>query len=253
MHTLTHAEVSELARLRTKSRERRGQGRFFLEGEKVISDALAAGWELEYLVVTPASAARYAALLAANPSLPVRQTDGDGMARLSGVQTAPGLVGIARMPTVSFDQVAGLSLIACLDGVADPGNLGTMIRTADWFGVEGLILDADGVDPYNDKVVRSSMGSLFHVRIWESANLAEDLAELKRRGTKLLVTDVRGSSDAIPDGNLCLVMGSESHGVRPEVLALADQTYTIPGSGQAESLNVAVSFGIALHHITSSR
>jgi len=247
MHTLTRLELNQLAKLRLKSRERREQGLFMVEGATMLGEALKSGWTIEQLIVTSTASEE---LIDSLKPKSVVQTDADGMNRLSGLQTPLQLIGVVRIPQTRLENVLSGPVIACLDGVTDPGNLGTIIRTAEWFGVSGLVVDGLGVDPFNEKVVRASMGSIFRVKIWESADLASDLKTVRKSGYKLIVTDVRGSDGAVPKGNICLVMGSEAHGVSPKVAQLADAKYSIKGSGKAESLNVAVSFGIALYDLT---
>jgi len=243
MRDLSKAELADLRRCRDT-------GRLLIEGVKLLREAAACGWKLDRLVVTPATLRNQSALIESlNPAI-VSLTDQDGMRRLSEVKTPPELIGVAAVPHVTFAEMAALPLIVCLDGVSDPGNLGTIARTADWFGVAGLLVGNGGVDPFNGKAVRAGMGSLFRLKVWQSADLPADLARLKKAGLSLIVADPRGPGGGLPESRRCLVLGSESHGVSPAVRELADAVYVIPGRGGAESLNVAVSAGIALYDLT---
>jgi len=142
--------------------------------------------------------------------------------------------------------------ILLLDRVNDPGNLGTIIRTADWFDIHDIILSEGSVDPYNEKVVRSTMGSIFRTHMYQSEYLVETVEFLKKNGYSIAVLDLEGEdiSELPKKGKLALLFGSESHGISDQLLALADASYTISGKGNAESLNLAMSVGITLHQLT---
>ena len=173
--------------------------------------------------------------------------------KIKTTDTFPGVLAIVAQPDVLIDELLDGTPIICLDGLKDPGNLGTIIRTADWFGVKNIILSEDAVDPYNDKVVRSTMGSIFRVNIFESEGLVRTIENLKKRGYKIVSLEMEGKDvntmEINRDKEMVFVFGSESHGVRPELEKLVDKRYTIPGKGSAESLNVAVACGIVLHSL----
>jgi len=172
--------------------------------------------------------------------------------KIKTTETFSGVMAVVAQPDVMLEDVIDNTPIICLDGVKDPGNLGTIIRTADWFGVKNIILSEDSVEPYNDKVVRSTMGSIFRVRVHESAGLVRTLGQLKKEKYEIVGLVMNGQEmgdKKIRDGRCVYVFGSESHGVRPEVEKLLDKKYTISGKGGAESLNVAVACGIVLHSL----
>lgn len=165
---------------------------------------------------------------------------------ISQLTTPNQVLAVAKIPEVSLDwSKVESELVLVLDGVKDPGNLGTIIRIADWFGVSQIICSADTVDAYNSKVVQASMGSIFRVRV-HYTSVASFLLEYQKRfsGKVIMAAGMNGenaySLQQKPD---VLVMGSESHGLSEEVLSLAKEI-TIPRFGEAESLNVAVATGI---------
>ncbi|OGH64530.1 MAG: hypothetical protein A2821_04765 [Candidatus Magasanikbacteria bacterium RIFCSPHIGHO2_01_FULL_41_23] len=168
--------------------------------------------------------------------------------------TFPGVLAVVSSADIGLDEIARGTIIA-LDGLKDPGNLGTIIRTADWFGVSRLILGEDTVDPYNPKVVRSTMGSIFRVDIFESVDLAHSLDWLKKKyGYRVIALTMDGaplppSIDYRTADKIILLFGSESHGISPKLEKIIDSRYTIRGNSQAESLNVAVAAGITLSRI----
>ena len=130
--------------------------------------------------------------------------------------------------------------------------MGTIIRTADWFGVNGIILSEDCVDPYNEKVVRSSMGSIFRIKIFQSKDVVNTLSKLKEKNKyNILGLVMKGDSVEKIDkkSKRIFVFGSESHGIRENIEKIMDKKYTIQGKGKAESLNVGVSVGVVLSFI----
>ena len=171
---------------------------------------------------------------------------------LKATETFPGVMAVLAMKETDLEELEGFAIF--LDRINDPGNLGTIIRTADWFGIKNIVLSEGSVDPYNEKVVRSSMGSLFRANIYQSDDALEDIGWLKEKKGYALTGFVLGGQPIeqkeLADNTL-LVFGSESHGLSPEIEKLLDTRYTIAGSGEAESLNLAISVGIALYALQS--
>lgn len=145
--------------------------------------------------------------------------------------------------------------ILFLDGVQDPGNMGTIIRSADAFNIDGIILGEGCVDPYNLKVVRSTMGSIFRLPLYISDNSIESIIELKDKGFDILATSLEGGAIYNSDFNkkfLC-VIGNEANGVDPRILDMADRCIKIPMPGNAESLNAGVAASIIMYEVMRSR
>lgn len=136
-----------------------------------------------------------------------------------------------------------------LDNIKDPGNFGTIIRTADWFGIKNIVCSNDTVDMYNNKVVQSTMASLARVNI-----LYTDLTEWLKANHKvpIIATTLDGIDPREVNNisSLIIIIGNESNGIRPEIITMADKQITIPRIGHAESLNAAVATGILLHTLT---
>ncbi len=144
-------------------------------------------------------------------------------------------------------------IILALDGVQDPGNIGTIIRTAAWFGIKHIILGEGCADVYSPKVLRSTQGEIFSVMTYGQIPLLPVVTKLKMQGYSLTTTTLSPASgsiyEAAPHENSVIVFGSEAHGVRDEILACADTHVMIPRYGTGESLNVATSVGIILAEI----
>lgn len=157
---------------------------------------------------------------------------------------------VVKMKEFDLSIMHSAPVVLALDGINDPGNLGTIIRTMDWFGLRHLVCSPDTVEFYNPKTIHSTMGSFTRVQ-FAYADLSGFLAAHPGRkvGAQMQGTPVHEWKPALPT---VLVMGSESHGIRPEVQAQLDDSVTIPRLGQAESLNVGVATGILCHHLMSS-
>ena len=138
--------------------------------------------------------------------------------------------------------------VLLLDNISDPGNMGTILRTAEWFGVHNIVLSPDCVDPYNSKVVRSAMGAHFHINQIIQVDLVEIIFQLKGNGLTIIGADISGTplSEFTTPNKWALVLGNEAHGLSSEIQSLLDDRITISKSGHIESLNVAVAGGVIL-------
>ena len=251
MHALTASDLKELRSLH--SREGRSQyNAFLVEGEKNVEELISSGWEIKKCMTTKR-------FLDAHPHFiipgEVSIATPEQYARLTELDTPPEISAVVTRRYSTLLDIADSPFILCCDGVSDPGNLGTIIRTADWFGVSAILLSRQGVDPFSSKVVRATMGSLFRTKLCVSNAIIDDLTILKGKGIHIVVADALGetlvSSPQLPKP-LCLVLGSEAHGAHDEIKALSHQLLAIPGADTAESLNVAVSAGILLYALHAS-
>ena len=226
--SITQAEIKQIRSLREK-KFRDAYGLFVVEGEKMVREALQSDFEVVRVWR--------------------RDEIGDAaMDRISQLSTPSPVLAVVRRPAAAEAPVEH-ALCLALDGIRDPGNLGTIIRTADWFGVRTVYLSPDCADLYNPKVLQSSMGSVFRVRAVEIA-LPELCRRFREAGMPVYGTFLDGKDlyrEALrPEG--LVVMGNEASGIRPEVAAEVDARLLIPaaeGSG-AESLNVAAATAVIL-------
>lgn len=174
------------------------------------------------------------------------------MAALSDTVTPQGVVGVAELLDVPLATVlaARPRLVAVLAYARDPGNAGTILRTADAAGADAVVFPGDSVDPYNPKCVRSSAGSLFHLPVVESGDVAETVAALRDAGLRVLATTADGGTlldDADLSGPAAWVFGNEAWGLPAEVVALADERVRVPIHGRAESLNLSSAAAVCLY------
>ena len=140
-------------------------------------------------------------------------------------------------------------IIVALDGIQDPGNLGTILRTVDSANLKQIILSKNSADPYNPKVVRSTMGAIFRVNIIEAENLAEILKEIKKHSFDVVVTSLETEESIynLEYKNKIIVIGNEANGVSKEIQEIADKKVKIPMLGKTESLNASVATGIMVY------
>jgi len=233
------------------------EGKFMLEGWKSVEEALNAGIEIETVIYNPQKVENESVLSKlqhyAGEMFPVKPKE---LEFLSDAVSPQGIIAVlprfsrTRKITAILQQPS--AVVVVLDRLSDPGNLGTIIRTCDWFGVDALVIGQNSVDLYNPKVVRSSMGSMFHIPIIDEVNLNNFLSVCRQDKFTIYSTELdksvslRGISFS---KKTALIIGSESHGVSPEVSKLADKKVHIPQFGKAESLNAAMACGIFLSHI----
>jgi TrmH family RNA methyltransferase len=220
---------------------------FLVEGAKSVLELLGSGLEVEHLLATAAFAEQLA-----SPRYPaVQLATEDELTQLGTLQTNAAALAVVRRPP-QLPLPPGLPtsrLVLALDNVADPGNLGTLWRLADWYGLPGVVLSENCADPFNPKAVAASMGAFGRVPVWADVNLADWLSSLPA-SVGIFGADLEGDNvhklHLQPVG--VLVMGSESHGLSPEVAATLTRRLHIPHGpgGRAESLNVAVSAAILL-------
>ena len=142
--------------------------------------------------------------------------------------------------------------VLLLYGIQDPGNLGTIIRTADWFGFRNIFLSTNCVEAYNPKVISATMGSIFNVNIFSDVDLPWLISELKKARYKIVVTDLAGEESTFnKKDKIALVIGNEAKGVSTTIKEMADKRFKIIKHGQAESLNASVAAGIVMNQVKS--
>ncbi len=243
------------ARRLAERKHRRQQGRFLVEGVKLLELALRAGARPQtvfvcYQELAPDVAGLLEQFHAAGAELiPVSPSV---MEALAEREAAEGLVVTFDLFQATLDDLRlnGNDLVLVLDRLQDPGNLGTLIRTADAAGAAGVVLLEPCVDPFDPKVVRGSMGSLFHVPIVHSDDAAGLFSQLRGRGLRIIAADAHRGVDwgeGLWQGGVALALGNEARGLSPDVVPHIDAWARLPIPGRAESLNVAVAGGVLMY------
>lgn len=240
----------------TREKYRRQERRFLAEGKKVVGELLRSRRPLEALLVCEGKADRWEALLAERPvEIEIYRLSAKEWKGLSQDAAPEGIMAVAPMPTLADpyrlpDQPGPLLL---LHRVGDPNNLGALLRSADWFGFRTVLLSAGSCEATNPKAVRTAMGSLFHLTVFEEVDFERLLPELRRRFH--LVGS--GAKEGIPphpcEAGTALLLGSESHGLPSSLLALSDEQWRIPGGNGVESLSLPQAAAIMMYECTRGR
>ncbi len=219
---------------------------FIIEGRKNVLEAIESNYTVRYLLATSD--------FLHNNTLPstivkdvIIKVDSNTLTELGTFQTNNDCLAVVEMPEQELAEVPFNDHLVVLDGVSDPGNMGTIIRTMDWFGLKYLICSQDSADVYNPKVVNATMGSFARVRVIYT--------DISRFISDAPIPSFGADLEGIPPSQwstqepVMLVMGSESHGLSPEVKAVISGKVSIPKVEMAESLNVAIATGILCHHL----
>lgn len=220
---------------------------FTVEGTKSVQELLQSDFEVEFIICSEGHPEP-------STSVPVHVVSQRDMKELSALDTPPGLMAVAKLPkwylTPGIPEESDLEKgVLVLDGVRDPGNLGTLIRAAEWFGFRKLLANSDTVDCFNPKVVQASMGSVFRMEV-----LYHSLDTFHGHEAPWYGLDLGGSSLFEHTSTRgYFVIGNESHGLRPAVREKILAYLHIPGGGQAESLNAAMSGSILLSELFRKR
>jgi len=258
--SLSNPLVKDIKALALKKfRER--ENAFLAEGLKLVLDALEAGWTIRFFIFAKSgrgnaavekAAARTVA--AGGTVLEVSEKVLSSITRRDNPQMVAGVFEQRYRPLKDIRPAAGDVYVA-LDRVRDPGNLGTIIRTADAVGAKGVILVGDCTDPFSIETVRATMGSLFAVPL-SRADESAFLAWRKAFGGLVVGTHLKGSVDYrtvdYSAGPVLLMMGNEQQGLPESLAASCDRLVRIPQAGQADSLNLAVATGVMLYEIRRS-
>jgi TrmH family RNA methyltransferase len=257
-------------RLLGDRRHRRREGAFVVRGVQPVWQAVEAGADIEVLIVAPDLLREPAAGMVAGreaAGVRVARLSGELFGRIADRDGPAGLAAIVRRRTARLDDLAvrPSSVFVALHEVASPGNLGTIIRTADAAGAGGVILIGPCTDPFDPAAVKASMGAVFSVPVATAESAAEFLAWAKKNGIAVAVTSgsdagpgsAPGSAGSAPGSGafwdaplpapLAILLGSEGAGLNGDLLAAGDLRLRIPMTGTAESLNLAVAAGILLY------
>lgn len=243
----TNPLIVRMKKLKSRRAARREEGVFLCEGPKMLLEAVK--WNADIEVVFCVAGTKLPPL---KDGVRVVEVPADLLSVVADTETPQGIVFLCRGKSLTFDHTVDWSRFLVLDGVQDPGNLGTVWRTADAFGAGGLVLTNGCADPWSPKTVRATMGAVFRLPLYECP--LADLAEyLKERSVPLYATALREDTVDLRDVDLsraAVIIGSEGRGVSDEALALCEKTVKIPMTERCESLNAAVAASVVLWEMT---
>jgi TrmH family RNA methyltransferase len=258
---ITKNEIKYIRSLSQK-KNRQSEQKFVVEGWRALKEVLSSSSKVEMVGVLSRylDDPDYKGILSKleERSASVRELTDPEISALADTVHSQGVIAVVQQRHRSLD--AGLlkraSFVVAVDSVSDPGNLGSIIRSCDWFDVDLLLLGKGCVELYNDKVVRSTVGSILHLPVVEGVDLPATLQILKENSFSVIVLSADGDHDYDEQkttGRVAVVLGSEAHGVSAHARELADKVVRIPRYGKAESLNVGVACGIVLAHVRSQQ
>ena len=242
---ITKNTIKQIASLR-QQKFRKESGLFVVEGRKMVEELLRSDFETVRFYANEAFLADYPSFSKAEIVSEMQ------MEQMSGLDTPPGILAVVKIPQQGEIKTSS-KLVLAMDGIANPGNMGTLIRTAEWFGIRDVVCSTDCVELWNPKTVQATMGSLFRMKVWKT-NLADFLHQAQSEGRTVYGALLEGENlfqmKAKPEG--ILVIGSESHGIKADVLPCITHPVTIPrvGGSATESLNAAVAGAILMAEMT---
>lgn len=246
----SNALITRIRKLVAERKHRRREGVMVCEGPKMLGEALRWGAALD-TVVWEAGKAR-----AQDIPDGVRQVEvpGDLLAALAPTQTPQGVLFLCQLPERALPEKLEGQRYLVLDGVQDPGNVGTIWRTCDAAAFDALLISESCPDPFSPKVLRASMGAAFRVPVLR-VNMPKALDELRQCGCAIVSSQLDGAPffENLPGGDAAIVIGNEARGVSEDVRALATHRLKLPMPGGAESLNAAVAAGIMIYACIAGR
>lgn len=250
--SLSNSQVKHLMMLQTKSKIRNERAEFIIEGIKLYNEAREDG----VIVKTYISESFYSEIKE-SIEFDYEIIKDSIFKEISDTISPQGIMAIVKMPKNEISDILGIDKknklkILLLENIRDPGNLGTIIRTAEGAGLSGIIINNASVDLYNPKVIRSTMGSIFRVPIYITNDLVNTINYLKQKEVYILAAHLDGKpycEDIVRANRSAVLIGNESKGLSDNIISLADSLIKIPMAGKVESLNAAVAASILMYEM----
>ena len=248
---ISKAEIKKIRSLNTK-KGRDISNLILIEGIRLISQVLESKYDIVKVWTTEDFVNKNSILMKLLRGTSTNLISSLDLKKITATKNPSGIIGVLRPPIGDFNKVNQKIII--LDSISDPGNLGTILRTANWFGVNNIMLSDDCVDPYNSKVVRSAMGAHFNMNIFYG-NLCDYIDKLRDKNFEIIAADLN-TNESIENLNIssnkwALLFGNEAHGLSKKLSNMAKYKIKIPKIGKIESLNVSVACGIFLYQISN--
>ncbi len=236
---------------------RQKEEKFIVEGLKTVEEGLNSSYKCDAVFVTPAFIDSFPEVISLlkKKTGNVHELKSLDFQKISDTKSPQGIAAVFNKHYPK-KNVSGLKekIIVLIDNVSDPGNLGTILRTCDWFGLYNVLITDESVEYLNPKVIRASMGSIFHLNIYDEI-FENDLENLRANGYQVICSDIKGKSVFSYQTNKksIITFSNESNGPSEMIRSLADDFITIPGKGRAESLNVSSAAAIILSKLSSEQ
>ena len=253
--SVNNGQVKNIIQLNQKTKARREQGLFVAEGRKMFGEA-PRDWISKVYVSEALSGD--AELMAQVEKLPYEIVTDSVFRQMSDTQTPQGIMTVLKKPSYIMEDILGGKnpLVMILEDLQDPGNMGTILRTAEGAGVTGIIVSKNCVDLYNPKVIRSTMGSIYRMPVLQVESIVQVLPVLKKQGIRTYAAHLKGKNWYHQEnyrGGTAFFIGNEGNGLSDELSESADCLIKIPMEGQVESLNAAMAAGILMYETLRQR
>jgi TrmH family RNA methyltransferase len=233
-------------------KKRHGEGFFIAEGIKVVQEAIRSGKKIEYFLVHEDKTEKLAGLLATMRNGELYLLSSKEWKHITQDKESEGIAALMPRSAVSLSTPCGFSGLRylLLYQIGNPANLGAIFRTAHWFGITNILVSEKSVDVTHPKAIRASMGSVFHLQIWENLSFPEILSPLKKRFMLIATTNQKGQKPHPVGEPSIVLLGNESHGLPEEILSATQENWRIPRLGDAESLSLPQAAAIILYEWT---
>ena len=239
----TNAQIKKIQKLKKSARNRRKEGLFIAEGVRLVEDALA------YRMVEKVYLSEEA---------DVEYVSSKVFQEISDTESPQGVLAVVQMPGYDRSTIVEKedAAVICLEDIQDPGNLGTIFRTAEGAGMSAVIMSAGCVDLFNPKVVRATMGAIFRLPFFITENMTKEVEQLKQEHFSVYAASLEGArlyTEETYEGKCAVIIGNEANGIKQETQQAATHKIKIPMEGQLESLNAAVSAALFMYEIHRNR
>ena len=245
---LTKSQIEYLKKLdRKKYRDEFKE--FLVEGKRLVLEGLKSNFKCSKLIISNDFKSREETFLddLKQSKVEIVTISNKDFDKFASTKTPQGIAAVFSVPDSELGIISD-NLIVCLENISDPGNVGTILRSCDWFGVKTVLLSENCADIFNSKVTRASMGAIFNLNIIENVNLESSLIDLRKYGFKIYIADMRGEDyrNINKIEKTVLVFSNEAFGPSEEIKCISDKIITIPQKGKIESLNVAAAAAVIL-------
>ena len=249
---LTRKELQYYASL-NKKKFRESESQFLVEGKRIVEEGINSNLKPEIIFVTDEFYSTNFEVIDKLKSLQIRleKIGQTNFNKIADTKNPQGIAAVFHKKEIKSASVSKNNIVVALESISDPGNLGTILRTCAWFGIYDIIISPDTVDLYNPKVIRSSMGAIFHLQIRQATDFFEELIKLKNNGYSISFADVKGENifNFKPKQKVVITFCNEANGASEKLAEICDSRISIPKLGEGESLNVAAAAAVIISHI----
>ncbi len=238
-----------------KKKIRESESLFLVEGKRIVEEGIHSSFNIKIIFYTDEFLRNNSFLIAKYKSLQIRveEIDQQSFKRITETKNPQGIAAVFQKTDYNSFEFGKDNFVIALENISDPGNLGTILRTCAWFGFNEIIISSDSVDLYNPKVVRSSMGAVFNLKVNQTQNFYSVLEELRQKGFSIVTTALKGKNvfEYKSANKTILIFCNEANGATVKLQEISDEIITIPKIGKGESLNVAAAAAVVISQISN--